>query len=279
MPEYFEIKDNSLEYREKIIQNLGCYVVPILTKVPHTTRNFQTIGSGVIVGKNNRTFLTTARHVANSLIEDRPHVVKIYDKIVKLDQLAFYNSETSDLAIAELFDEWLIAKQLLSINRYDIERSFDNLQATKEMFVMGYPATKNKIEPALEKTKLCLFSLVLKQSDCPNSNTKIVAPLLLEFQRNNLISTERKPYGKPPKLNGISGGGIFELLEEYINEVNGDTVVKQALMLRGIVSECREAENHIVGASVDAVNELINKVIKTNELVLKELGGRFVFKP
>jgi len=262
----------SLEYRDFISKNfLAHYVMPILTYAPHSTTTLESMGSCVIVKKADRIFLVTALHVVENIIESsNPHIIKLSGKSIAINELAYCTAEENDLAVTELFHNWLFDNEVYLISAYDIEQQYNAVE-TEEIYVSGYPAAKTKINTTLSKTDICLLTLTTNKATCNKSKTVISTPLILKYDRNKFITSDRNNYGKLPKLNGISGGGIFQLYEDYTYVTNEIKSVGLIPKLIGIALECRLDEEIIVGSTIEDVVKLISETIHKNDLAINEI--------
>lgn len=266
------IQGESLEYRELNARHLSHYVVPIFTLAPHSRCNLISIGSGVIVGKKDRTFLITTLHMLRDLKKhDSPAIFKMAGKTIKLEKLVFHPSEEYDLAVTELFDFWLKDQGVVGkFPRYDVDHKIEDKHGTEEIYVIGYPYTKNILSKALKKQDITVLTLTVKLATNNHTSSQVVSPLILEFNTDKVISTNKSPC-VPPKLVGMSGGGIFQLFEKYILTTSGRNSVEADFKLIGIGLEHKLKENVIIGATIESLNSVLDETIRINDLAINDI--------
>ncbi len=219
---------------------------------------FQSIGTGVLLYKNNRHFLVTAGHV----IKDRNPF-----KIGFLEIDMFYNfrgdifyidpdknkiSENADIAIWEL--DSLTVNSLLEF--YDF-LSIDKLQlnhaseTTNNYLFFGFPWRKTHYNPIKQKLKVIPYKFLTCCSDDKVYSLLKVNPisnLIFECKQRAIIDIKTGKYKRIGNLEGISGCGIWYLPKLYTSQTEIDDC-----HLIGIIFKQDLHKNHLIAIKIDFV--------------------------
>lgn len=211
------------------------------------------LGSGFLVNYNNAIFLVTAHHVLEALNKTAGAVAYIGGVGVDLSGLKFIGFPEDDVVVAHLDHEYAKSKNLEKVKAFPLNKEMTEYKPVGYCFFMGYPSSRNSMKKALNKYNRNIFGYSLKADFKKSEKTMISNHSALNFDIDMMSDTSGNPL-KPPALNGISGGPLFEI---FIN--TSDHKPTYALNLIGVFSEWRKKQKEIVCANTSVIIESANE--------------------
>jgi hypothetical protein len=199
--------------------------------------------------------LVTALHVVEQVMLADACVVNICGTGVILEHIAFFPDEDNDLAFAPL-DGILMRHGVTRIVAIELDAQEDGSEEVGYHLLMGYPASKNKLDLKFNEIERRLHSLTAKSVSPPQRLvTTIKEPRFFGYDPKSQVDSQIRPV-QPPGLHGMSGGPALELrASRHIgNEY------RFHIRLSGVLVEWRQQEKVVVAASAVALREALRKV-------------------
>ncbi len=239
---------------DRFVSTWGDIVVPLYGGQANSKINFDGIGSGFLVEYEGLIFLVTCHHVVKNLNKVNG-VVGFFDgRGIELSNLAFLGNIDEDIQVALLDREWVARKKVKKVKAFPLLKDKSSYEKTSYNFFMGYPSSKNELKKNSEKSDRFLYSYSISDTDkLPCSpKTKIQNHTAFSFDIDSMSNTNEIA-GRPPKLNGVSGGPLFSVLRAKSNTDKP----KFALEFSGVFSEWRKQDKEIVFINKISVIESI----------------------
>lgn len=231
-------------------------IVPLYHKPDPLKEMIASFGTAVTLVHEGRFFLATALHVVQEMRNYDFTVGVMNGQSVLIRHLIFVYSKEHDVAVAELTPEWSAREKLESIKANPLIRN-DDWVPIGQCPLIGFPASKNKIQPRYGELNRHLFSI--NATRCEPQQSGIKDGLWFSYDPKKAVNSQNiNPGGKPP-LHGMSGGPAYEVA---INPVTQQT----SLALSGILCEWKKAESAVVAAPLSAVADLITQLIEMRPL-------------
>jgi hypothetical protein len=200
---------------------LGPAVRPLITD---TNNQYALIGSSVVVGFGTELFLFTAAHVLDhgSLVVGLPRgFAKLQGEVIKSTPPKGRRREddAADIGIVRLSDELresLAGVPFISAPGLDVDDQAVDVPATKHYMVVGFPSSRARFIVGDRRARFEGFVLTSKPArslDYQLLGLTDHAHIVLDFEQK----TARAPDGQTiaPKVNGVSGGGIWNLGDSF----------------------------------------------------------------
>ena len=214
---------------DKIIEYLNpakkC-IVPIFVKRQYSI-NYELLGTATYLESDNSQYLVTARHVFNEY-KDQELLIPITDNKIGIIPTNIYSGITEqdivDIAFCRL-EEKLMLFSPIHVNQCN------SLQYSKSILsIFGYPSTKTRSRSKIVESGLFCY-LTSIENDEKRWLGKIDKRVnyLCKFDQEDSYDIDNKR-ATFPKPNGISGGGLFEI----ILDKDGNPI---SFALIGIVTE------------------------------------------
>lgn len=257
------LNENSVEFIDEMVKRWGRVVVPFFSSGENSRAGANGFGTGFLVRFNSKHYLVTAMHVVEDALGCSACAINICGVGVGLKDIFFYRDKENDLAVADL-DEFLVNNGFDSIPSIDLDNEHTSFKPLGFYLLMGYPGTKNKLEPRWGKINRNLYSITTeKLGSNIGINTDIGVPILFEYDPKNQIDSNLKSAGRPPELYGMSGGPALELHAKYISEDE----LRFYVRLTGILVEWHKRKKIIVAV---CKNKLIDLIERLEELRIKK---------
>jgi hypothetical protein len=230
-------------------------VVPIFVQQRTDKLLLQGFGSGFLISIGHRDYLVTARHVAEELNEYSQRYLLINERLVALSNISFAVDRENDLAVAALCDCWFQERDLAAIPSIEYDPAVTSAKILEPgiFFVQGYPGSQNIIKARYGRAKRELLSLTLDKPTLPPAKTKVVSSIALRYEEARMLDSLGKPKFRPVALNGMSGGLIFQLCVAEGSDGAPYFLSRPV----GVLLEWHRDEEIVVGASMEAVNQLL----------------------
>ena len=230
--------------------------VPLYASIPNTLSDYAVFGSGFLVTYEDRRYLVTAKHVVDEIQRAGLVGINVAGKGAVADNLIFKVSKRHDLAIAQITNYWIRNNKLSKVVCIPLVRE-ESWSRTEVFLLAGYPASRNRLQPAYDKTDLRYFCI----SALPHSkeiSSSIVDSISFGYDEKKIVNSALiNPGGKPP-LHGMSGGPALRVI---VNPKSRRISVEVA----GVLCEWKKGERAIVAAPVSAIFELIEALPKMPE--------------
>lgn len=240
------MEKNGLDAANEIIEKYKKYNYPMF--IVTDAGEPEQIGTFVIIKLNHNYYLLTAAHVANICSEkgyyyffDNSHV-EFTGCLLKTEGS---QSDVTDIAILKVDDEF----QVRGINLITEELLPGPGQVTDGIHsVMGYPASKNKLNRPTKKIRSNLY--VFYNTLCANevyehNDLNIQDHIAIVFDKQNCLSSDGEKVTFPDPL-GMSGGGIW-----CHDVVSGKT------LLMGIASTWKKNNKLLFGSRLTLIMDII----------------------
>jgi hypothetical protein len=238
---------------------LGPSVRPLVTRI---NNRYELIGSSVLVEFGSQLFLFTAAHVLDqtSLLLGLPTgFAQLKGEAIKSTPPNGRRREDdrADIGIVRLgeeFRELLRDVRVLSASELDVDDQAVDAPATKHYLVLGFPSSKAKFSVVDRKARFEGF--VLTSKAVPSSDYSLVgltdhAHIVLDFEQCDARASDGQTIA--PKVNGVSGGGMWNLGDSFDPEGFG-------ARLAGIAIEWhRRKVRVIVGTRVSLYCEVLRQ--------------------
>lgn len=220
-------------------------VVPFFTADPKSKTRAKGFGSGFMAVYKGVHFLVTAKHVLDDARRYGICAININDHALLLQNIYFFTDPQNDLAFAPI-EETLINNKIKSILAIDLTKKSAALERLGYHLLMGYPASRNKLDPRWGKVDRMLLSITAEENAAKNILVKTISdPVIFDYDPKKQLDSSFKPTGQPPDLYGMSGGPALEVRfsrnekEEYSFHVT----------LSGVLVEWHDNKRAIVAAS------------------------------
>lgn len=172
----------------------------------------------------------------------------------------FFTDPKNDLAFAPIEDA-LIKNGVSSIFAIDLTSKNYALERTGYHLLMGYPASKNKLDPRWGKVDRMLLSITAVENAEKKSQIKAISdPIVFDFDPKKQLDSFFKPTGQPPHPYGMSGGPALEVrFSNTAGEGFGLYVT-----LTGVLVEWHENKRAIVAASSESLIKAFEAAASNN---------------
>lgn len=231
---------------DRMMPSWGEIVVPIFVASQKSLGAAEGIGSGFLITFKGAHFLVTALHVLHHAKES-DLIANICEKSVFLAGMTFHKSEEFDIAFCELSEQWLQRNEIPKIKSAQAQRELEGWQKTGIYIAVGYPSTKNILNPKRGNLNRNCLSISLSKAKNLTVSTAIKEPLIFSYDHKQVFDSIGNKLGPQPKLQGMSGGPCFELIIK-----NGEDLTF-SLDAVGILVEWHKIARAIVASPITAI--------------------------
>ena len=178
------------------------------------------LGSCVFVGLDGRHYAFTAGHVIKDAQSTHLWAAAGNGKLEPLPYITHFSSQAEDGELGDI-EIGIVPLKSGSLGPFGEYRFLVDVDETGQVehrwfenfyFVMGYPASRNQSDTNHRRQKIHVKSFHLATNPPPGDpyqkeKLSRTGHLLVEFDRKDTVVERKKAV--PPKLQGVSGGGIF----------------------------------------------------------------------
>lgn len=252
----FELNDDEsfLRFIDGIVESWGRAVVPFFAGSEKSKTAAFGFGSGFLIVRNGRCYLATALHVVEEMIRCGVCVTSIAGKGMAVEHLEFTFDQANDLAVVAI-DRFLQEKGVGSIFPINLDSEPCSGEPTGLHLLMGYPASKNKLDTKWNKVDRMLFSITAEQSDGKGINTPIANALFFAFEPKKMVNSQAVRADNPPDLYGMSGGPVLALFSEQT-----PVGINFGVRFCGVLVEWHSRHRAIVAAKKEDLIRLIDSI-------------------
>ena len=226
---------------------------------------FQYYGTGTLIFYKNYPYFITAYHCFESVISDKKFKYYLpsfagYPNVFSYD-VPIKKIQINKLKLADIILIPLTSQTYKSISKnyyFYSEKSFDLDTCDKSLYeVFGYPIKKNKVIYSSDNSDLKPPTITCIH--CFKNNIQDEKYFYLDFNRKNAtkrISKNNTSKEACPKLNGLSGAGVYKIninkqpklsgiLIEHSDNKNQMKVVKLSFILKHLKNNHQKIINTI----------------------------------
>ena len=224
-------------------------VVPFLTNGKKSRTGARGFGSGFMATYRGVHFLVTAKHVLDETIRHGTCAININDHVLLLENMDFFTDPDNDLAFTPIQDA-LLRNKVERVLAIDLTPGFEVRESLGYHLLMGYPASKNKLDSRWGKVDRTLLSITAQKSEAEHPWVKKISdPVVFNYDPKKQIDSTFQPTGQPPQPYGMSGGPALEVRFSGTYEEGYSFFVT----LSGVLVEWHENKRAIVAASSDSL--------------------------
>lgn len=239
---------------DEIVDRWRKIVVPFFTREPNNKTAVSGFGSGFIAIYKGEHFLVTAKHVLDDALRYGTCAININNHVLLLQNMYFFTDPHNDLAFTPI-GEALYKNKIETVPAIDLTKEGEVPKSLGYHLLIGYPASKNKLEPRWNKVNRMLYSFTAEVNVAKKSLIKNISdPVVFDFDLNKQVDSSLKPTGQPPHPKGMSGGPALEVRFSGTQEEGYSYYVT----LSGVLVEWHEKKRVIVAASTASLMKALD---------------------
>lgn len=248
----------SLDFIDALLPDLEKIMIPFFSPSVKNPKGADGFGSGFLATYNGRRYLVTALHVVEDVAHYGTCVIRINGKAIFLEKVKFSINKDNDLAFA-LIDDLLNRNNINDAVFIDLDFSADtDTVKIDHHLLLGYPETKNRIDPKWNKTAILLLSITANPANpALKIKTPILKRILFEYNTKKLINSDLTIANQPPKLQGMSGGPSLEMRVARFAKDK----LEVSILVSGVLVEWHKNEKIVVAASVDSLRTAMDLAV------------------
>lgn len=230
---------------DDIVSRWRKIVVPFFTQKPNNKTAVFGFGSGFIAVYKGEHFLVTAKHVLDDALKHGTCAININDHVLLLQNMYFFTDPHNDIAFTPI-EATLFTNKIETVPAIDLTKEGEISKSLGYHLLMGYPASKNILEPRWNKVNRMLYSFTAEVNAAKRSLIKNISdPVVFDFDPHKQLDSSLKPTGQPPHLKGMSGGPALEIRVSGTQEEG----YRFCVTLSGVLVEWHEKKRVVVAAS------------------------------
>jgi len=249
------LNEGSVEYIDEIVRRWGRIVVPFFRNYGKSKTAAHGFGSGFVARVRGKHWLVTALHVVDDAIRADACVFSLCGKGVVLEHMAFFPDKANDLAFAPL-ERILMQHRFARVPAIDLDAEDDGTAEVGYHLLMGYPASKNRLDLKFDELERRLHSVTAERIQHQEDiATNVREPVFFRYDQKAQVDSFFHPL-QPPGLHGMSGGPALELRASrfFGNEY------RFHIKLSGVLLEWKKQQKVVVAASAVRLRESLRKV-------------------
>lgn len=236
---------NSAQVFDDLVGRWQKIVIPFLASAKNSRTGAIVFGSGFMTTYRGKYFLVTAKHVLDDVMRHGTCAINVNGHVLLLEDLRFTIDHDNDLAFAPI-EEALFRNKVERVFVIDLTPGSPVRESLGYHLLMGYPATKNKLDPRWGKVDRMLLSITAKKNEAKHLWVKNISdPVVFDYDPKKQFDSASQPAGQPPQPYGMSGGPALEVRFSWAEEVGFSLYVT----LSGVLVEWHENKRAIVAAS------------------------------
>jgi Trypsin-like peptidase domain len=241
---------------DNVVEKWMGIVVPFFTNDPHSLHKLIGIGSGFLVEYEKKIFLITAHHVLKDIPDGKIVTANINGKGVCINDLPFVKSDTDDLAVALIQNDWAATQGIKSLFPLLLADKASDFVKSNFFILLGYPASKNKLNSNTNDTDRRLIGYSSQQKiEVPISKTHINKPIAFSFNKKFATDTNEIKINAG-SFSGNSGGPVLEVL------IRKDDLNIISVILAGVFLGWDKTTKELICCRPEIVVTLIQKLLK-----------------
>lgn len=244
---------NNYELVDQLSRRWHRTICPLYVRNYHSQTAFQSIGTAFLLRYRGAIFFCSAHHAIKEIQNADSIHTEIDGKVINLSGTYFRGSSDTDVAVAHLNHNWMTKRSLTRCAAISFPETVTTVRERGLYFLMGFPSTKNKINSAFGKSDQKVYTYSLTEPRVAKGSTSLTDYLAFEFD----VKSMNDSYGasaNPPKLNGMSGCPIFEV----VTRVKNDFTIQQGVELVGVFCEWSKSHRELRGANIEALKEALD---------------------
>lgn len=244
------------EYENELLEKVSSKLVKSTCQIfINEQQRYISIGSGVLIRIQERSFLVTAAHVLNDNNIGQLHL-RVSNGFLALysinKELKFTTDRLADVDLSILEFNSQLYKQcdFLELNDLDINHELND---SKNYFICGFPGTKTNYNPYHKKYQVQPFTFLTEPYSKPKGEAGLATDwsIFAKYPRKKLMKLPESTKTVGPEPYGISGCGIWCLKNSIISE--GE---EPLLHLVGIMIEINSSQE-MLGTKIQIATELL----------------------
>ncbi|WP_065260084.1 serine protease family protein [Pseudomonas bananamidigenes] len=254
-------EDNFLEYVDEVIKKWGQCTAPLfieqVSKSGKITGAADLIGSSFFAARRGHYFLVSAAHVFDDQNPLRKFGVNVNGKGALLNGIPIVRCKIDDIAVALLPEAWFSYAKIERLKAVPLDDSVTHYSPIGIWVAIGYPASKNGLNPRLNKTQIVTHGTSFTDRiERPSAKSHISNPVGFRFDKKRVINTKMEP-ANPPCFSGTSGGPVFEVLAAVDNHGS----FRWKCHLEGVFLGWHNREKEAHAARVQPLKNLMDQII------------------
>ncbi|MDG6431926.1 hypothetical protein QCD80_00255 [Pseudomonas syringae pv. actinidiae] len=224
------------------------------------------LGTGFFISYRGMTFLVTAAHVIKGMDPATQFGGHTMGRAFLLGGVPFIFCHEHDLAIAPLLPDWQEKAGLKSLKVISLDSIDSTYEALGQWITMGYPKSKNGINPKLSKHAINVHGTSFTECiESPLAAAHIANPLGFRFDKKSAVNSLRQR-DNPPSFKGASGSPIFQVFAKVLP---GGGISLQC-RLEGVLLGWYIKEKEIIAGRVEGLMLLLDEFLHHLEEVCLE---------
>ncbi|MCC9008021.1 hypothetical protein [Pseudomonas putida] len=254
-------EENFLEHVDDVIKKWGECTAPLfieqVSKSGKVTGAADLIGSSFFAVRGGHYFLVSAAHVFDDQDPKRQFGVNVNGKGALLNGIPIVRCKIDDIAVALLPGAWFLNAKIERLKAIPLDDSSTNYSSIGLWVAIGYPASKNGLNPRLNQTQIVTHGTSFtSRIEQPAARSHIANPVGFRFDKKRVINTKMQS-ANPPCFSGTSGGPVFEVLAA----VDFYGSLRWKCQLEGVFLGWHNREKEAHAARVQPLKNLMDQII------------------